>query len=308
MDHVFGEEIKDLGSWAKVFQSIPAFEALINKIFEKEGLACGKISHLTPGTNAVFMVDDLVVKIFAPVESGFDSETDYRVETAGMERAIRLGIHVPNVIASSFISDRYFFRYMIMDHIEGAEAKDVIHRYPPDQKIAFVQQLKDNILKLNTPFESDAFTVDVKERALANTRWDSLPPPLTAQMRELLQNRDMTDKVYVHGDITGDNVIVSPGGKLYIIDFADGRIAPKEYEYPPILFDLLDFDKIMIGEFMRGPDSGRFAEECFYGILMHEFGFEFIRLICQRLLGIQPGELKDLEQVKDALARFSASE
>jgi hypothetical protein len=33
--NVFFEEIKDWDTWAKIFQDIPAFEKLINKIFEK---------------------------------------------------------------------------------------------------------------------------------------------------------------------------------------------------------------------------------------------------------------------------------
>ncbi len=47
MDNVFYEEIADWNSWGKVFQSIPAFEKLIKRIFIREGLLCKEISHLT---------------------------------------------------------------------------------------------------------------------------------------------------------------------------------------------------------------------------------------------------------------------
>jgi serine/threonine protein kinase len=150
MSNVFFEEIKDWDTWAKVFQDIPAFEKFINKIFEKEGLAYKEISHLTAGTNAVFKVDNFVVEIFAPVESGFNTEVDYNYEILGMKRAISLGINIPNVIAASYIEDKYLFRYIIMDYIDGKDAKDILKNYSANEKIAFVRQLKENIIKMNT--------------------------------------------------------------------------------------------------------------------------------------------------------------
>lgn len=170
-----------------------------------------------------------------------------------------------------------------------------------NEKIAFVQQLKDNINKMNTLVEDEFPSVDVKERALNNTRWNVLSNIIVNQIQELVKNYDMQNKLYVHGDIIGDNVMISQSGRLYIIDFADGRIAPKEYEYPPILFDLLDFDKLMITEFIGEQNIEQFAEKCFYGILMHEFGIYFANLICERIIGIEISELTDIFQIKKAL-------
>lgn len=301
MYNVFFEEITDWTSWGKVFQSIPAFEKLIIRIFIIEGIPCKEISHLTAGSNAVFRVDNYVVKIFAPVESGFNTEIDYSCEVIGMKRAISLGINIPNVIASSFIEDKYLFRYIIMDHIDGADAKNILKHYSANEKIAFVRQLKNNINKMNTVVEGKFPTVDVKERALNNTRWNVFSNTIVTQIQELIMNYDMQNKVYVHGDITGDNVMISQNGILYIIDFADSRIAPKEYEYPPILFDLFDFDKLMINEFIGEQNIEQFVEKCFYGILMHEFGIYFVKLICERIIGIDIIKLANIFQVKEAL-------
>jgi tRNA A-37 threonylcarbamoyl transferase component Bud32 len=98
----------------------------------------------------VFKVDNFVVKIFAPVESGFNTEVDYNYEILGMKRAISLGINIPNVIAASYIEDKYLFRYIIMDYIDGKDAKDILKNYSANEKIAFVRQLKENIIKMNT--------------------------------------------------------------------------------------------------------------------------------------------------------------
>ena len=301
MDNVFNEEIKDWDTWGEVYQNISALEKLIMKIFEKEDLNYNKISHLTAGSNAVFKVDNFVVKIFAPVESGFNTEIDYNCEIIGMKRAISLSIHIPHLIADSFIEDKYLFRYIIMDYIDGKDAKDILKHFSDSEKVEFVCQLKENIKKMNTKFEGKYPAFDVKERILTNTRWNILNNKIVTQVQKLLNNYDTQNEVYVHGDITGDNVIITEKGMLYIIDFADGRIAPKEYEFPPIIFDLFDFDMVMINEFIGGQDAKVFVEECFYGILMHEFGAYFVKLICERVIGKEIVELTDILEIKEAL-------
>ena len=86
--YLFREEIRDWPSWGGVFQSLPAFRKLIEDIFNRERLAgANRISNLTPGTNAVFKVGDYVVKLFAPAESGLDTEHDYETELRATRRA-----------------------------------------------------------------------------------------------------------------------------------------------------------------------------------------------------------------------------
>lgn len=301
MNNEFLEEINDWNSWGKVFQSIAAFENLIKKIFKKENLSCKEISRLTAGSNAVFKVGNFVIKIFAPIEAGMNTEIDYTCEMLGMKRAINLGINIPNVIASSCIMDKYLFRYIIMDYINGVDGRTILKHYSIDEKVEFVRQLKENINKLNIIIETNYPTVDVKEKSMANSRWNVLSNEIVAQRRELVKNYNMPNKVYVHGDITGDNVLITQNGMLYIIDFADGTIAPKEYEFAPILFDLFDFDKLMIDEFIGTQNIEEFTEKCFYGILMHEFGIYFVKLICERIIGIELCELTDIFKVKEAL-------
>jgi hypothetical protein len=96
MAFLFRKEINDWPSWATVFQSIDEFRPLIRAIFEREMLeGVDRVSELTPGTNAVFRVGEYVIKIFAPEESGVNSDADYEAELQSMRRAQQQGIRTP---------------------------------------------------------------------------------------------------------------------------------------------------------------------------------------------------------------------
>ena len=304
MNNIFLGEIKDWDTWGEVFQSISLFKNLIIKIFEKENLEISEISIVTPGTNAVFKVGNYIIKIFVPIESGYDSEKDYFFEITGMKRAMQLGINIPKLIATSEIKDKYLFRYIIMDYINGKEAKDVLKKYSIDEKINFVKQLKSNLNKMNTSPNKDFKIIDLKEKALKNNRWNILKPHVVNQIKSLIKEYKEDEKVYVHGDITSDNVIIDENGKLYIIDFADGMIASKEYELPPILFDLFNFDKEMIKEFIGDNNLNDFIEKTFYSIFIHEFGVYFVKFISEKLLKKRAEDLNDISEIKVALYDF----
>lgn len=74
---LFNRTITNWDDWARVYQSIPAFESIVQEILVREQLPIFKIEHLTPGTNAVFRAGDIVVKIYAPAESGMDQVVDH---------------------------------------------------------------------------------------------------------------------------------------------------------------------------------------------------------------------------------------
>ena len=88
MEHLFTERIECWEDWGRIFQSVPAFEKLIRHIFDKERLPQAKITHLTPGTNAVFRVGDYVVSF-----NGQNVATTE--EILALRRELRVGDQVP---------------------------------------------------------------------------------------------------------------------------------------------------------------------------------------------------------------------
>ena len=66
--NLFKEEIGNWQDWSNVSQSLFAFSALTNFIFQKENLPLAKLENLPPATNAVFKSGDFVIKIYVPRE------------------------------------------------------------------------------------------------------------------------------------------------------------------------------------------------------------------------------------------------
>ena len=71
---LFWETLQNWADWGRVFADWAAFAPLVREIFRRNGLPMGEVRALPPGTNAVFRVGDLVVKIYAPAETGVGQE------------------------------------------------------------------------------------------------------------------------------------------------------------------------------------------------------------------------------------------
>ncbi|WP_282942483.1 phosphotransferase [Paenibacillus sp. RC67] len=297
--HLFQKDIYDWKSWSAVYQSLDDFRLLIEAIFEKEQFhGYDQISHLTPGTNAVFKAGKYVIKIFAPKESGANPDDDYNAELQSMGRALQSGIRAPRLIAASSVSDKYVFNYLIMEYIEGQAAGDALKEYTMEQKQMFIRKLNQHLYTMNRkPLEKvdEAF---IKERAIHNSRWNRYSSSIRSQIMEIINQYEWSEYVYVHGDLTADNIIVDKHNEIYIIDFADSIIAPAEYEYPPIIFDLFDSDKELVHEFMQGRNDDDFIENLFMGTLLHDFGGDFVKKMVEQWSDKRAEELSDIYEFK----------
>lgn len=268
---LFFYNIKDWADWSNVFQSIEAFTPLIRRIYEKENLPFELLENLTPGTNAVFKVGKTVCKVFAPKESGMDAQSDYNTEAFGLVRANLLGVSAPRLIAGGSINDKYEFLYFIMEFIDGKSLSDIEDNLTDLEKEEIGRKLRKMTDKLNTPCER--FNKwDIVERELSNKRWSILPDSFNKERLSYLRNLQIYKKVYVHGDLNPDNVLLDKDKNLYILDFADALLAPAEYELVA-LCGLFDFSGVyMRGYFGKDYQPEEIAEKYFYGVLMHDFG------------------------------------
>ncbi len=165
------------------------------------------------------------------------------------------------------------------------------------KKNEFIEQLNHVLDKLNIMIDETASIQHIDVMRL-NERWNMFPVHIREQVKDEKAKLDLFNHVLVHGDLTGENVLVH-NGRIQIIDFGDARLAPRYYEYAPIVFELFDCDPILVRFFSRGKEN--FLEDVFDSILIHNFGANIVRDFCQRHLKIDHNSLNDIQIIKDYL-------
>lgn len=297
---LFEKSICGWEDWGRLYRSIPDFLPLAQEIFVREKLPPIRgTAALTPGTNAVFRADEFVVKIFAPAESGVDAAKDFQTELDAMQQAEMLGIAVPKLRAAGFVDDRYRFYYLVSDYVSGEEAGSWLLHADKAAQMRFCGWLREETEKLHQSCPAQFRQKGVKQ-ALVNPKWKILPPKAEAEREILLAQLPENPLVFVHGDLTAENLLVDSSGQAVMIDFADAVLAPEEYELPPILFSLLNYSPVLAAEFWKGRTDS-LAEAAFRGILLHEYGAWILREVCERFQLPSVEELGSLELVREAL-------
>jgi len=292
--NLFKAKINNWDDWGKVYQSIPDFAPLAEYILQKENLPAAKLEHLTPGTNAVFRAGDYVIKMYAPPESGLDQSLDLQSELFSVRRANALGVLTPRLVAEGFVEDKYRFAYLIMEYIEGEEFCEAVKKMTEGEKITAGRKLREITDRLNTPCE--AFNgIDAINNKDRWERWNRYPESFKAEREAYIKTHSFGEKVFVHGDLCGDNILISPEGEFYIIDFADSLLAPAVYEHALMVF-VFKFDLALLLGYFGDYNAAKLVEICFNGLLIHDFGGD----IAAERLG-EPAEFKCLEDLRKML-------
>lgn len=298
-ERFFHETISCWDDWGRVFQSIPAFSALTEEIYRREQLPFAPLQNLTPGTNAVFQVGNTVAKIFFPKESGLDPTPDFQNEAAVCGWLTARGIPTPRLLAQGKLPDKYLFYYILTEFSQGQEAGGWLEAASAEQKVRFAGELQKVLCKLNCPADDLLPAIDLKERAIHNSRLAALPETLQQEMRQRALRCDLSQRVLVHGDLTGENLLVTPQGTLTVIDCADACLAPAWYELAPIVFELFRCESVLLREF-AGEGQEEFLEQVLDAVCLHDFGANLLLTAARREhLPIFPG----LAAVKEFLER-----
>lgn len=272
---LFINNIENLHTWGKVFQSSDAFLPLIKYIFDKHKIKFMQIENCIPGSNAVFKVDNYIIKIFAPLQSEIGDEYDYITEQFGIKRANELGLATPKLIGYGEVEDKYTFRYLIMEYVDGKALSKVFKELSDKDKEYIGKQLR--IFTDNMDIKCKKFNNHKLFNESAENRWKNFSNDFASQRKEYLEKKPIREEVYVHGDLNPDNIILSPSNKICVIDFADALIAPIDLEYAGLICDTFKFDKCLLKGFFGNYDKYELTDICIYGLLIHDFGFNIIR-------------------------------
>jgi len=271
--HIFTEELNSCEEWHDCRKAIAAFIPLVDYILHKENLPPAAIERAMPGTNAVFKVGEYVIKIFTPLEfashNGFG--TDFNVELFGVKWANDGGVPSPKLVASGIVEDRYRFYYMIMEYIDGKRLNKVEKNLSYKDKVIIGENVRKITDKLNLSCENFT-TVDLMEFAKNNTQWkdEGFPESFLAELSMFLQDFQVGQKVYCHGDFHEGNLLVDNDLNVFLVDFADAMYAPKEYELVYIVSSLFGFEKpYMAGYFGEDHATSSILELCMKWLPVH---------------------------------------
>jgi thiamine kinase-like enzyme len=302
---LFTEHITSPQEWENIFQSIAAFEPLLEYIFDKEKLPFAKIESLAPGTNAVFKIGGYIVKIFAPAESGIDYQGNLQSEYLAARQAAELNIPVPKIIANGFVQDMYRFDYMITEYITGAELGEAAETMSDAEKINIGRKLRAITDKMNVPCEIFNGSDIIKESKIfyedtsRESFWDSCPEQFKKERLAYIKSHKYGENVFVHGDLCPDNILLTPQGELYIIDFADAVTAPKVYEHALAALES-DLDLMILRGYFDDYAGDEFIEMCLSGLLISNiYDEEFV----EARIGSR-SEWQCLEDLRKGLKRY----
>lgn len=281
---LFNCNVENEDDWAAVYDKSEPFEALARHILALHSLPQGKLGNTTPGSHAVFHVGEVIVKIFAPDTVGWDCEADWNTEITTMRRAEAIGVPVPKLIAYGKIQDKYLFRYIIMEFVHGIEFGKV--KLSDNEKFRIGQRMREVCDCMNKPCESWGIS-DALTDARRSKNWLEFPDSFTEDRARWMAEHSFGGMVYVHGDIHGDNAILTEDGEVVILDFADSLIAPVSYEYAALIPGLFAFEKPYLdGFFGENRDKDEIAELLTEGLLLHRFG---ANIVIDR--GVNPAEV-----------------
>lgn len=314
-------EVKTWDDWGKIFLDAPTWAPLVEEICRRAGLPCHTITAGYPGSNAVFVVNRqrpqqrAAVKIYAPF-----CHEDYAFEAeihVLLERVPELG--APRLIAHGILKSSSAWPYVVLSFVPGEPIREVRENITDLNLLSIAQELGRRLRHLHAVPLTSLSALDVTragwqrytQQQIARTtaalrRETALPGRVIDRVPEfvntVLAEQHTPELVLVGGDVTQDHVMLQRHGDAWaisgLIDFADARIAPREYEWVALWFSALDRDLSSLGAFMRGYDSTQILDEAFLRLGMaYTFLHEFGALIISEV--VSPRMARKIESVHD---------
>ena len=113
--------------WGRMFTNVAQWTIAVREICRRHHLPAQHVEAGYPGTNAVFVVDNVyVVKIYAPFcPEDFDLERELYVLLGQNPH-----VPVPSLIAQGILEDQIRWPYIIIDFKPGAPIREVRSRIP----------------------------------------------------------------------------------------------------------------------------------------------------------------------------------
>ncbi len=158
---------------------------------------------------AIYKDGDTVLKVF---ESDF-SKADILNEALNQARIEETGLNVPKLLEVSKIDGKWAIR---LEYIPGTTLKDLMDENPDkiDEYLELFVNIQKEIFSKEAPLLNKI--KDKFHRKISASRYDA-----TTRYELHTRLNSMKDhKKICHGDFTPSNIIITPGGSYYILDWS----------------------------------------------------------------------------------------
>ena len=319
-------EVKTWDDWGKVFLDAPTWAPLVEEICRRAGTPCHTITAGYPGSNAVFVVSRkqpsprAVVKIYAPFcheDYAFEREIHVLLERTP-------ALCAPRLVTHGILESSSKWPFIVLSFVPGEPIREVRDEIDDRSLLNIAEELGRRLRHLHTIPLSTLSAMDVTRagwqrytqqqiaRATAALRRKTALPDhvinrVPAFVNTVLAEQGTPDLVLVSGDVTEDHVMLQRHGDVWaisgLIDFADARVAPREYEWVALWFSALARNTSGLEACMKGYDPAQVLDEAFLRQAMaytflHEFGAP---IISEMLSPKQTQRIESIHSLQTAL-------
>lgn len=281
----FQQQINVWSDWQGLQTNALAFEPVLQKIYASENEPYKTPEPVADQFAARFTIGPTEIAIFPPSDVMAETRAYYQAERFGLTRMARLKLGAPRLLHAGFVFDKYQFYYVIYRPLQGITLTEFCATAKPLAKSTLGRQIGTMLTQLNT----EVATFGPESQPVGD--WQVLGNDLAAEREVWLAQHPVTPNQFVHGNLTGDNLIVT-SGELGLQRFSTAHQAAKQTELVPLIFDAFNGDAELLTGFRATYQTSDLATDLMLGLLLRADGPQQI----QALLPEQTVTLAALQQ------------
>ncbi|RMW46272.1 phosphotransferase family protein [Lactiplantibacillus pentosus] len=281
----FQQQINVWSDWQGLQTNALAFEPVLQKIYASENEPYKTPEPVADQFAARFTIGPTEIAIFPPSDVMAETRAYYQAERFGLTRMARLKLGAPRLLHAGFVFDKYQFYYVIYRPLQGIALTEFCATAKPLAKSTLGRQIGTMLTQLNT----EVATFGPESQPVGD--WQVLGNDLAAEREVWLAQHPVTPNQFVHGNLTGDNLIVT-SGELGLQRFSTAHQAAKQTELVPLIFDAFNGDAELLTGFKATYQTSDLETDLMLGLLLRADGPQQI----QALLPEQTVTLAALQQ------------
>jgi hygromycin-B 7''-O-kinase len=274
----------DPATYQRVWADDAFFAAAVQAILRRHAIAAAPVRY-SSGTAVAYRLSDAVLKLYPPFAAAdADLEIDVLTRLLTLPR-----LPGPRHLADGALDG---FRYLLMSHLPGEPIERSWAELSATARVQLAREAGTLVHLLHTARSSDLprangewdeFRAAMRARALDHHVRSGLPAERARELRSLLEMLDAepeldSARVLLHTELGPGHLLVEHGQITGLIDFAEAREGPPEYDMAAVGLFITRGDAAAFAAFLDAygvPESRRgkpLLRRLMRHTLLHEYG------------------------------------